>query len=769
MNQPDRAQFERLLHAYELGTLSPAQEEEFELLLLEYPEFFAEVEKLETATHLMRNDPEIREHLAEVMETLREDEQLSAGSPSAQPLWKRLWFAYAAAAAVILLLVLVDWRLEFHPSSEVIAAENRVAVMYFTDLTDPQAEQQWGEIATHLIITDLSESKYMQVVSEQRIEDILASSGDETRRKVDREKALEVARASDARWLVMGEILLAQPTFAIASQLIDVPSGELTASLEVYGQPGQDIFSLVDELSTKIKTGLSLPAIAREEVDASVADVTTHSPDAYRYFLAGKSLYDKFYYADAWDKLQLAVKLDSTFAIAYFYLHRLSDPEALPHALHYMGRASQRDQVSIRMGEAVSRGDYRRAIAELERAIQRFPDYKEFYLQLGTYYRVLGNYERSIHYYKTAIAMDRLYKNAYNGLAYAYDYAGQDTLALRTVDDLVAVAPDEANSWDSKGDIYAAQGRIAGAMAAYQKALTIKPDFYASTFSWGLLQLRQDNDTLAAKIFQSQADQRNIFARHWLRTLEALVLQVRGEYRAALEMLEQAIHVDSTEAVMAGFPRYPSEMRQKLLAQARIYNELGDRESTVGAAQKVLELLGPEAGNLRNRGFYLSVVQLLAANGDAVPSRRQIDNWRDQDGTQLKIDELNRHLTGVMAFVAGDWAAAIANLSDALQKWFDVYSVCLLAQAYLETGEPHRAIEWLEQALLNRAREHRSKICFYQPKIYFLLGKAYHEAGDTAQAQAYFERFLKVWEHADAGFKAVEQARAYLAQMTLKQ
>lgn len=766
MNRSDQERFEQLLHAYELGTLSAAEEEEFELLVLEYPALFDEVQRLETAAHLMRNDPEIREHLTALIQTLPETEKASAGKIPLQPTWKRLWFAYAAAAAIIVVLTLVDWRLEFHPSSEVIAAENRIAVMFFSDQTDPQGEQQWGEIATHLIVTDLSESRYMQVVSQERIVDLLAAAG-QTRRQIDRKKALDLAQASDARWLLMGEILLTQPSFAISAQLIDVPSGDLAATLEVYGRPEQDIFAVVDELSTKIKAGLSLPSEARVEIDVPVADMTTHSPEAYRCFLAGKSLYDKYYLADAWTSLQKAVKLDSTFAIAYYYLYRLSDPDALAKAVRFVGQASQRDQVYIRMGEAISQNDHHRAIAELEQAIRRFPDYKEFYYYLGVYYRALREYEHAISHLKAAIAMDPLYKNAYNELAYTYAHAGQGDLALRTADELVAVAPDEANSWDSKGELYAEQGRIDEARAAFTQALAVKPDFHHSAFALGLLYLREGDGESAAGYITSQANNPNIFARYEARSLLALIPQTRGEYRQALKTLEKGINADSAETCASGFRKYPQQMRQKLLARARIYTELGDRQSAMHAGHQVLDFSGPDIFGLLNQGFYLSTIQLLAVNGDTLAARRQIDIWQSQASSPMRFKELRQHIAGAIAFFAGDWQAAIVNLNAGLQEWFDVYSAYLLAHAYLQTGETDQAIAWLEKTLLCRTQEMQIKFCFYQPQVYFLLGRAYHEAGDAAKTQVNFQRFLQLWENADAGLEKVDQAKAYLAHMTM--
>ena len=59
---------------------------------------------------------------------------------------------------------------------------------------------------------------------------------------------------------------------------------------------------------------------AKAEPSRPVADVTTHSPEAYRYYLEGLDLEEKIYVAEAIGCFQKAIALDSTFAMAYLDL-----------------------------------------------------------------------------------------------------------------------------------------------------------------------------------------------------------------------------------------------------------------------------------------------------------------------------------------------------------------------------------------------------------------------------------------------------------------
>ncbi len=51
-----------------------------------------------------------------------------------------------------------------------------------------------------------------------------------------------------------------------------------------------------------------------------VIEMTTHSMEAYNYFLKGREYWLRFYYRDAEINLERALEIDSTFATAYLYL-----------------------------------------------------------------------------------------------------------------------------------------------------------------------------------------------------------------------------------------------------------------------------------------------------------------------------------------------------------------------------------------------------------------------------------------------------------------
>jgi len=122
----------------------------------------------------------------------------------------------------LLFLILKPFQVEVVPEKRAIAKENSLAIMYFENMVDKEDKERLGEIIANLLITDLSESQYMNVVSSQRLYDILKLLGREGEKKIDREVATRVATKAGAKWMLLGNILQVEPRTVITTQLVNV-------------------------------------------------------------------------------------------------------------------------------------------------------------------------------------------------------------------------------------------------------------------------------------------------------------------------------------------------------------------------------------------------------------------------------------------------------------------------------------------------------------------------------------------------------------------
>jgi TolB-like protein len=148
-----------------------------------------------------------------------------------------------------------------------------------------------------------------------------------------------------------------------------------------------DLFRLVDDLTSQLLVAI-VPGPRHRLVKS--AATTTHSLAALKQYLTGEEDLRARRYLEAAAAFENAVRLDSTFALAYFRLGIAADwlgrdsmaRSANAAALARADRLSERDALVVRATDAARRGD-----ADAERLFRRFlvdyPDDLEAWLELG--------------------------------------------------------------------------------------------------------------------------------------------------------------------------------------------------------------------------------------------------------------------------------------------------------------------------------------------------------------------------------------------------
>ncbi|HEU4436393.1 MAG TPA: serine/threonine-protein kinase, partial [candidate division Zixibacteria bacterium] len=276
-----------------------------------------EKDKMERYQHIDELGADIRRERKNLEYAKSSD--LKQAAEMAKPKSKMLKFLVPTSAIVILAVlffVFNPFKVEVSRKQTAEAAENSLAVMYFDNVADPEDKDRTVEMITALLITDLSESQYMQVVSRQRLYDILKLLGKENLKAIDKSVASEVAQKAGVKWILTGSVLQIKPSIVLVADMSEAATGKVRATQRITGETGQDIFAVVDRLSAEIKKDLTLPTQAAQEPDRPVAQVTTHSPEAYRHYLEGVDYCDKLYFPEAEKSFKKALDLDSTFAMA---------------------------------------------------------------------------------------------------------------------------------------------------------------------------------------------------------------------------------------------------------------------------------------------------------------------------------------------------------------------------------------------------------------------------------------------------------------------
>ncbi len=516
------------------------------------------------------------------------------GATTSRALVRRLRVP-VVASLVVIIAVAVGIRVQWGKQAPAVAEERTLAVMYFDNLTDPEDKDRLGEIAANLIITDLSESQYVRVISSQHLYDILKRLGREGERSLGPDVASRVAREAGAKWMLTGSILRVSPRIELTAQLVDVATGQVQASQHIAGAPGEEIFPLIDRLTAELKTDLALPSAARSELSPVIADVTTHSQEAYRFYLEGVDYYQKFDWTSAERSLIRAVQYDSTFAMGYYWLALASwatgsgkQREHIGKAVEQAARATPKERLYITSLNAYIGQDCKQAAALLKTLVKRYPDEKQAYFMLGqAYFDGIGDLVQAVGYFNKTIEIDPLFKGPYNSLAYSYSRLGDLDRAMWALDKYAALAPDEPNPHDSKGDVLAENGDIEGAILSYRRALDVRPDFSPSLFKLAAACAMTDQFARADSCYRVLASFPERPTRSDARASFAQIAIRQGKFTEALCILDEAAASDRMEGYERGLVSGQTRKALVLLDRGEARAALSEFEKGAALAVKV--------------------------------------------------------------------------------------------------------------------------------------------------------------------------------------
>jgi tetratricopeptide (TPR) repeat protein/predicted Ser/Thr protein kinase len=678
-------------------------------------------------------------------------------------LFRFLAITAVIAVVAVIYLVFEPFRVEVGPEKAAVAQENSLAIMYFENMADPEDTDRTARMLTSLLITDLSESRYISVVSRQHLYDILSLLGKEDLKVIDRTVASEVADRAGVKWILTGEILQIEPDIVVTSDISDAATGKIRATQRVVGGTSDDIFVVADRLSKAIREDMSVPEDVADDIERTIAEGTTHSPDAYRHYMEGWDYVYKHYYLEAVESFRKALEFDSTFSMAYWSRARFVDePEKsslMAQAVKHSPGASPRERLYIDAMAARHSGDHRQEVEILTGLTERYPDWIQAYVSLGITYRLyLSEPEPSIPLFHKALEINPLYKEAYNQLAYSCSDAGDLDQAVWAINEYIALAPDEANPYDTRGDLYAYNGRLDEALESYRRASEIKPTF--STWKEGTMHLFKREYAPAESCFKHLASSSGKQNRALGRLALATVPMYRGRFDDARQVLDVGIGADEMEQIVG----FNTAEKYRLLAE--IYAEKGDFESALEATRHYAEMT--KTLNPNEPGSWIVLyVYILIKTGDIAGAEELVAPLRaEYDKDPDAFTDSGRLVAfGLAERARGNTEGATALLSKALEADVPYLHIqTMLAEVNMEAGRIGEAAELLEVAI-GRYDPVRSIMPFWNVRAYYLLGLAYEESGWDAKAAEQYEEFLEIWKDADPGISEIEDARRRLAHL----
>lgn len=147
-------------------------------------------------------------------------------------------------------------------SVSVLPAEITIAVLNFKNHTGLAGYDKYELGIPELLITEFSKTKELKIIERERLNKILEEQKLTLSGALDENSARIVGKLLSADYLVTGGIHKGGDTYRIDVHVLDVKTGTVKSAEKVYGDIEKQIFTMAEELASRITAsfGIQIPA-----------------------------------------------------------------------------------------------------------------------------------------------------------------------------------------------------------------------------------------------------------------------------------------------------------------------------------------------------------------------------------------------------------------------------------------------------------------------------------------------------------------------------
>ena len=692
---------------------------------------------------------------------------------------KKLIFSLSVAIVVLVGLVIFFAIRKMKPEAPLAieAGKRSIAVMYFENNTGDESLDHWRKALSDLLITDLSQSKYIRVLSEEKLFNILSQLNQLETREYPLEVLQQLAEKGKVEYILLGSYSRAGDFFRINIKIQEANTGELIASesMEAWGEEG--VFAMVDDLSRRIKANFELTQeqIAGD-IDKEVGKITTSSPEAYKYYSQGRRYHINGDFQQSIQYIERAVAIDPEFAMAYRSMaktyenmtYRAEHNKYIKKALELADRVSDRERYLIQ-ADAYKQSEktFYKAIEAYKKLLQLYPDDLIANNNLGTLHIVLEQWDEAIERFEVCIHNKDEDVLSYTNQATSYMSKGLYDKARGVLEYYLRNFSDNAYAHSLLADNYLCQGKYDLALAEVNKAISLNPDYYVHLEYIGdIYHMRGDlveaenkyKDLLELKEPMAHLEGRNRLGALYL--LQGKVKKSESQYKQGIK---QAKRIKEREWE-AGFHSF----------LAYLYLKSGNPEKALDECNKALRVAGEtEFLALQRYALQYKALSFLELNSidKAEKTAEELKGMIEQ-GMNSKLTRYYHHLMGMIEIKRKNFSPAVEYFKKALyllpsqnlESWIlhnrHALFVDSLASAYYQAGDLERALKEYENIIsLTMGRLFYGDI---YAKSHYMLGKIYQQMDWKGKAIENYETFLNLWKDADPDIPELMDAKKQL-------
>ena len=696
-----------------------------------------------------------------------------AESSEAARVRKRLMRTALTIGSPALILAVGFFVLQPMLSDKFLASHpERVLTISFKNQTGDSTLDYLQKAIPMLLETRLEQSRYLQVVTQERSSDIVRNMGKGTPKFVDAELGREVCLKEGIGFLVTGRFYRVGETFVSNMEVLDPVSLEILKSAEVRGKGVESLLAnQIDELSRAAESGIGLSQRRIHQNEKPVAQTLTESPQALDSYFKGKELQNNYLWPEAASCFRDALSRDSTFAAAYWSLFvsedRAGNPrlaaEALRRAYEEKWRASDKIRLLIEADySGYLEGNREKEQSILNEVIKRYPDEKEAYRSLFYVFVRKRDRPQMDQALREIIRLDPTNEMALNELA---GHTNDTTVAFSYLRRIVDAHPKNTNALDTWAMMYFEKGLYDNALAKLDEFVSRDP---SSRGGWSIAYITGCKEDIDGALAVLRPDN---------RLTRGLLEYLRGREKAAIENLRltrnenESKQEEDVAKLLTGWIHLENKRYQDARRYFELYADSIDRHNSVGLTKY---------GRNRNPFYHFSLGYLELLNGHIPPAQQHL--------AALTMDSIDRHRQAAVRagqkYLKGEILLAQGNDEEALASTKDLepgaaandsfewdmisYNIPLSfrdlrARIWVKAGQIDSAIATYERFLSPSSGG--GKMHLLSPVFHLRLGVLYEKTGQVDKARNQYQTLLKICRSAEKDMPEIAEVKSRLAKL----
>jgi eukaryotic-like serine/threonine-protein kinase len=644
-------------------------------------------------------------------------------SVSQVPSRVRTWEIPVVVGAVVIALIAAGVYFRFHQRLRLTEKDTIV----LSDFNNTTGDAVFDGALRQALTVQLMQSPFLNILPDQREQEILRQMGRPPEEPVSKSAAREVCQRANAQAVLAGSIARLGDQYLVGLEATNCNTGDWLASQQVQAENKDAVLKSLGQAASGMREKLGESLATIKKFDAPVEEATTSSLEALKAYTIADQDTNRGEQTHSIPFFKHALELDPNFAMAYsglagVYANLSQSEQAMEYqkkAYELRDRASEEERLNIVVNyHWIVTGNLDKEMEAEELGRQTYPRFGGWLNNLTVDNAgLLGHFEKAIELGNEEIRLDPHQTGVHSSLALAYMALNRVDEAKSVLEAGLAQNPDNPNI---HAGLYLAALRE-GDQAVMQREL-----------QWGASQHAVDNGP-------------RVFA-----TLAAAQAGHRKQAVEAFEQISEATHGDGLHESAA----------QMLSQEALLEAEIGNQARAKEIATRSLAL-----SRSRSNGPILLIALSLAE--DTSRAQKLLTDLKGRYPEDTLIQSAYIPMAAALIQSSSTKSGSSIEILRSVVR-FEMGPFLSFLPIYVRGIVHLRAHEGREAATeFQRILSHRG-VWYIAPEYALAhvgLARALAAQGDFPGSRHAYQDFFVLWKDADPDIPILKEAKAEYAKL----